>query len=753
MPKDQQPIISVEGVGVEFHRRSRQRGLRELLTRGRTGVESAKFWGLRDVSFDVQPGEAIGVIGRNGQGKSTLLKMVAGVLLPDEGSVTLRGGVAPLIELTGGFVPDLSARDNIYLAAGLHGMPDSLIEEKFDSIVEFAEVRDFLDTPFRHYSSGMKVRLAFSVMAQLDEPILLVDEVLAVGDKAFKDKCYGRIDELLADGRTLFLVSHSANDLKRFCTRGLYLKKGSLVADGPLTDVLGMYQREQGARGSGQGVRSPHAAVPGAAPVGPREAVDGSLTARNGQELREALRAGDVAFFDVDGYDTAHDVVGAAASERDAVVAALVAAFGQDDGVLVTAHAQRKELGGEAWSPARQDVPPFLEQADVLTVFRSYVPEHEGPASPPFDPEHWGAQVELWKLGSDGLLAPPRRNRRRDRVAPALVTTERSSLEGDEHPLWSTVRFPIDAVYTWVDDTDPAWREARAAAKGEPVEGTGVDSARDARFRNRDELRYSLRALDAYAPWINHVYLVTADQVPAWLDTSNPRITVVPHRELFPDAGDLPTFSSHAIETVLHRIPGLSEQFLYFNDDVLLMRPQTPEQYFLANGAAKFFPSPVKVNYAMGDDYPHLEAAAHNRELLRADFGVEITQSMLHTPHPQRRSVLAEMEERYAEAFAATRRRRFRSGRDVSVLSSFAQHYGFLTGRAVPGTVKYRFTSLGSARLAELFASIGSDAELDVTALGEPVDPDHDAALVDEMARAFLEERFAFRSSFEKPGA
>lgn len=240
------PIISVDGIGVEFDLHSRHRGLRDLLIKGRAGARTPRFWALRDITFDVEAGEAIGVIGRNGQGKSTLLKIVAGVMLPDEGTVTLRGGVAPLIELTGGFVPDLTARDNIYLAAGLHGMERAVIDAKFDEIVEFAEVREFLDTPFRHFSSGMRVRLAFAVMSQLGEPILLVDEVLAVGDRAFREKCYNRIGELLDRGDTLFFVSHSDADLKRFCRRGLYLKGGQLVADGEINEVLDLYGSEDG---------------------------------------------------------------------------------------------------------------------------------------------------------------------------------------------------------------------------------------------------------------------------------------------------------------------------------------------------------------------------------------------------------------------------------------------------------------------------------------------------------------------------
>lgn len=239
-----EPIISVRNVGVQFDMQSRHRSARELFLKGRVGRASNRFWALRNISFDVHPGEAIGVVGRNGQGKSTLLKIVAGVMLPDEGSVTLRGGVAPLIEMTGGFVADLTVRDNIHMAAGLHGLSHDVIDSKFDKIIDFADLGNFLDTPFRHLSSGMRVRLAFSVVSQLDEPILLVDEVLAVGDKAFREKCYGRIKEMLSNGRTLFLVSHSENDLKRFCTRGLYLKDGRLQMDGTIQQVIESYNRE-----------------------------------------------------------------------------------------------------------------------------------------------------------------------------------------------------------------------------------------------------------------------------------------------------------------------------------------------------------------------------------------------------------------------------------------------------------------------------------------------------------------------------
>ncbi|NMM34645.1 MAG: ABC transporter ATP-binding protein, partial [Phycicoccus sp.] len=175
-----------------------------------------------------------------------LLMLLAGVLLPDVGCVTVTFGVAPLIELTGGFVGELSARDNVYLQAGLHGMGKDEIDERFESIVDFAgpQVRAALDTPFRHFSSGMQVRLGFSVITALDEPIILVDEVLAVGDKAFREKCYKRMESLLEGGRTLFLVSHSEAELLRFSTRGLYLRSGELAMDGAMADVLAQYNAD-----------------------------------------------------------------------------------------------------------------------------------------------------------------------------------------------------------------------------------------------------------------------------------------------------------------------------------------------------------------------------------------------------------------------------------------------------------------------------------------------------------------------------
>jgi ABC-2 type transport system ATP-binding protein len=241
------PVIEVRDLGIEFYRtRKRRMSLRELVFKGQTGATTETFWALRNISFDVAKGEAVGLIGGNGSGKSTLLRMIAGVMLPDEGYAKVRGHVAPLIELTGGFLGELTGRENVYLAAGLHGLTKRQIDERYDEIVDFAgpQVQAGMDMPFRHFSSGMQVRIAFSLITTLDQPVVLVDEVLAVGDRAFREKCYQRMETMLSGGKTLFLVSHSEHDLRRFAERGLYLKTGELVGDGPIGEILEQYNAD-----------------------------------------------------------------------------------------------------------------------------------------------------------------------------------------------------------------------------------------------------------------------------------------------------------------------------------------------------------------------------------------------------------------------------------------------------------------------------------------------------------------------------
>ena len=199
------------------------------------------FWALRDVSFAIQPGEVVGIIGRNGAGKSTLLKVLSRITEPTEGEIRLRGRVSSLLEVGTGFHPELTGRENIFLNGSILGMSKAEIKSKFDQIVAFSEIEKFLDTPVKRYSSGMYVRLAFAVAAHLEPEILIVDEVLAVGDLEFQKKCIGKMGEVAREGRTVLIVSHNMSAIQALCERVILLRSGQLVEDGPTTDVIKNY--------------------------------------------------------------------------------------------------------------------------------------------------------------------------------------------------------------------------------------------------------------------------------------------------------------------------------------------------------------------------------------------------------------------------------------------------------------------------------------------------------------------------------
>jgi ABC-2 type transport system ATP-binding protein len=199
---------------------------------------SDSFLAVDDVSFSVEQGESIGLMGLNGSGKSTLLKLISGVMKPDSGSVLTRGRIAGLIATGAGFHPQLTGRENIILNAAIIGMSEAETKRKFDQIIDFADIGKFLDTPVGHYSSGMFSRLGFSVAVHADSDIFLVDEVLAVGDRPFKRKCLARMQEVKAEGRTLFYVSHSPGSVRKMCDRALVMVDGRLGFDGPVADGI-----------------------------------------------------------------------------------------------------------------------------------------------------------------------------------------------------------------------------------------------------------------------------------------------------------------------------------------------------------------------------------------------------------------------------------------------------------------------------------------------------------------------------------
>ena len=237
--------IEVRGISKQFVLRH-TRSIKEAvvwLAKGRKGDLSEKFHALRDVSLFVEAGESVALLGLNGSGKSTLLKHISGVMLPDVGSVGTRGRVAGLIEVGAGFHPDLSGRDNVYLNGAILGMTEKQVNERFDAIVEFAEIGQFIDTEVKFYSSGMYLRLAFSVSVHTDPEVFLIDEILAVGDEPFQRKCIAKIQELAARGKTLVVVSHDLDLVSRVCSRGVLLEHGQVVMDGEVHAVVAELRR------------------------------------------------------------------------------------------------------------------------------------------------------------------------------------------------------------------------------------------------------------------------------------------------------------------------------------------------------------------------------------------------------------------------------------------------------------------------------------------------------------------------------
>jgi len=246
-------VIHVEGMGKRYRvgERERYHALRDVLTRAvkapfqRNGHRRSidYLWALRDVSLDIGQGEVVGLIGRNGAGKTTFLKILSRITRPTTGYAEIRGRVGSLLEVGTGFHPELTGRENVYLSGAILGMQKSEIESKFDEIVSFAGVERFIDTPLKHFSSGMQMRLAFAVAAHLEPEIMLVDEVLAVGDAEFQKKCLGKMQDVSKSGRTIVFVSHQMNQIRRLCKRVVWIDSGQLRLDGPAEAVIGAYEQ------------------------------------------------------------------------------------------------------------------------------------------------------------------------------------------------------------------------------------------------------------------------------------------------------------------------------------------------------------------------------------------------------------------------------------------------------------------------------------------------------------------------------
>ncbi|WP_229071659.1 stealth conserved region 3 domain-containing protein [Actinoplanes sp. DH11] len=426
-----------------------------------------------------------------------------------------------------------------------------------------------------------------------------------------------------------------------------------------------------------------------------------------------------------------------------AIYAELISRAGVVSGITFAALAGTSDIG---------------ESAGGLRVFQPVVASSRtlryGPA--------YGADLEFWTTSEDGETVKPLRRTLIGDVIPSGVMTVPSTIEVRDRSyptvgaftetFASDVDFPIDVVYTWVDGDDPAWMARKSAVLERlgypPVEA----AASDARFRSRDELRFSMRSLALFAPWVRNIYLVTDDQTPAWLDVNHPRIKVVSHKEVFGDRGQLPTFNSHAIESQLHRIEGLSEHFLYFNDDVFLGRPLQPQSFFSANGTALYFQSPTAVPLTpiTAEDDFNFAAGKNNRELIKRAFGRTITHAFLHTPHPLRVSTLRDIEEQFPEEYANTARSQLRSATDIAIPSALHHYYGYFTGRSARGSLRVAYVDLGDVaqhpRLTQILTSRG----FDVFCLNDSHHGLVSAAERAQVARVFLENYFPVPSEFEQ---
>ncbi|MFJ4321994.1 stealth conserved region 3 domain-containing protein [Streptomyces tricolor] len=374
---------------------------------------------------------------------------------------------------------------------------------------------------------------------------------------------------------------------------------------------------------------------------------------------------------------------------------------------------------------------PMGQPSVVPTGQPAAVPTEQFPAAPTAQPP--ATQAGQAPTG----LAPSRR------AVPTFAAFAEPGID--------QVCFPVDAVYTWVDGDDPVMAVKRRAHQALSDNVIAPRETGASRYTSHDELKYALRSLEMYAGFVRHVYLVTDSQTPAWLDPDAEGLTIVDHRDILP-ADALPVFNSHAIESRLHRIPGLSEHYLYFNDDVFINRPVRAEHFFHGNGIARIPLSPLK----LGVGAPHpLEPAPNSagknaREVIRRFHGRYVTHKSLHTPHPQLLSVMREMESLGIEELERTSYSRFRSTSDVAPASTLHHHWAIATGRAVPADYSFRYVQLGTPDMRRRLARLAAGEDVDFFCLNDVDTAPADRAAAQAAIRAFLERKYPFPSRFER---
>lgn len=322
-----------------------------------------------------------------------------------------------------------------------------------------------------------------------------------------------------------------------------------------------------------------------------------------------------------------------------------------------------------------------------------------------------------------------------------------TDLPGDGPPA-----FDIDIVYTWVDGDDPEWRAEMSRYAMEVGRTTPVERvAHEERFRNRDELKYSLRSVELFAPWVRQIHIVTADQCPDWLDVDHPKVNLVSHKDIYADLAWLPTFNSSSIETQLHHVPGLAQRFIYFNDDVFLGQYCEPGDFFHPNGILKYFPSSQRAYDGDIDEQSeeYVQADRNAIELLRRNQPYVGREIMMHVPHPADRDMLFDLENTFPDEFAACAASRFRSSRDLRPIAFLQFHYGNPRRMAMAGSISHRYLALWKPTITDQLANVERRRSYKTFCINDVGLQPERTAQVNEAVVAFLEAYFPKKSSFE----
>jgi hypothetical protein len=498
--------------------------------------------------------------------------------------------------------------------------------------------------------------------------------------------------------------------------------------------------------------------LPSATPLRARQRNLGLVTA--------ALETAGIDYFAVPGRDDLTSVVGVALLDRDRACTALRRLCQETQGYVSVLHPpppvrSTPSDGGD------KTVWDAMEDPRILRMTWYWTEPTERLI---LGPEH-GCDVEFWRRDAGTRLVSPRPNRV-TRIVPvgrstATIAAQRFTRLADgsditlppvrsrpefDNATPDSVDFPIDVVYTWVDGTDPAWQRRRAEASGKVYH---EEAASDARYISRDELKYSLRSLYLYAPWVRHIYIVSDDQAPPWLNLAHPKVSVVDHRDIFTDPEVLPVYNSHAIESQLHHIDGLSQQFLYFNDDMFIGHPVTPQRFFDGNGLSRFFhaDSHVPIGPITETDTPVDAACKNNRRLLRDMFGKTISQTFQHAPYALRRDVMADIEAQFPVEHARTASSRFRDLHDLSIPSSMQHYYGYFTGRAVAGSIRSVYIQLAVADLQQRLDRLLARRDAESFCLNDAYSTAEDLERQNAILLPFLESYFPVPSPYEiQPG-